>query len=184
MTDPLAKPATKYTKDANSNAAALINFDDDGDFRRAQQGLIATHETGRIELDGRAVWDTSSHDFLREGKQSPETVHPGLWRQGQLNALHGLFEVAEGVWQARGYDISNITFIETSNGWLIIDPLTTSSTAVSPLQITYWVSDQFMRSFIHTAILITLEVFLGLPLKKKLMQEMCESLLLKASLKK
>ena len=100
MTDPLAKPATKYTKDANSNAAALINFDDDGDFRRAQQGLIATHETGRIELDGRAVWDTSSHDFLREGKQSPETVHPGLWRQGQLNAIHGLFEVTEGVWQA------------------------------------------------------------------------------------
>ena len=80
MTDPLAKSATKYTKDANSNAAALINFDDDGDFRRAQQGLIATHETGRIELDGRAVWDTSSHDFLRDGKQSPETVHPGLWR--------------------------------------------------------------------------------------------------------
>ena len=75
MTDPLAKPATIYTKDANSNAAALINFDDDGDFRRAQQGLIATHETGRIELDGRAVWDTSSHDFLRDGKQSPETVH-------------------------------------------------------------------------------------------------------------
>ena len=50
MTDPLAKPATKYTKEANSYAAALINFDDDGDFRRAQQGLIATHETGRIEL--------------------------------------------------------------------------------------------------------------------------------------
>lgn len=135
MTDPLAKTATKYTKDANSNAAALINFDDDGDFRRAQQGLIATHETGRIELDGRAVWDTSSHDFLRKGKQSPETVHPGLWRQGQLNAIHGLFEVTEGVWQARGYDISNITFIETSNGWLIIDPLTTSSTAAACLAL-------------------------------------------------
>ena len=135
MTDPLAKPATKYTKDANANAAALINFDDDGDFRRAQQGLIATHETGRIELDERAVWDTSSHDFLREGKQSPETVHPGLWRQGQLNAIHGLFEVTEGVWQARGYDISNITFIETSNGWLIIDPLTTSSTAAACLAL-------------------------------------------------
>ncbi|MBE52798.1 MAG: hypothetical protein CL448_07170, partial [Acidimicrobiaceae bacterium] len=135
MTDPLAKPATKYTIDANSNAGALINFDDDSDFKRAQQGLIATHETGRIELDGRAVWDTSSHDFLREGKESPETVHPGLWRQGQLNALHGLFEVAEGVWQARGYDISNITFIETCNGWLIIDPLTTSSTAAACLAL-------------------------------------------------
>ena len=79
MTDPLAKPATKYTIEANRNAGAFINFDDDRDFKRAQQGLIATHETGRIELDGRAVWDTASHNFLREEKQSPETVHPGLW---------------------------------------------------------------------------------------------------------
>ena len=135
MDDPLANPATTHTIKANQSAGALINFDDDSDFERAQQGLIATHETGRIELDGRAVWDTASHDFLREGKPSPETVHPGLWRQGKLNAIHGLFEVAEGVWQARGYDISNITFLETSNGWLIIDPLTTSSTAEACLQL-------------------------------------------------
>ena len=135
MDDPLANPATTHTIKANQSAGALINFDDASDFERAQQGLIATHETGRIELDGKAVWDTASHDFLREGKPPPETVHPGLWRQGKLNAIHGLFEVAEGVWQARGYDISNITFLETSNGWLIIDPLTTSSTAEACLQL-------------------------------------------------
>ena len=69
MTDPLAKPATKYPIEANRNAGAFINFDDDRGFKRAQQGLIATHETGRIELDGRAVWDTASHNFLREEKQ-------------------------------------------------------------------------------------------------------------------
>ena len=45
MTDPLAKPATKYTIEANQNAGALINFDDVNDFKRAQQGLIATHQT-------------------------------------------------------------------------------------------------------------------------------------------
>ena len=135
MDDPLAKPATTHTINANQRAGALINFDDDSDFERAQQGLIATHETGRIELDGRAVWDTASHDFLRQGKPAPETVHPGLWRQGKLNAIHGLFEVAEGIWQARGYDISNITFMETPNGWLIIDPLTTSSTAEACLNL-------------------------------------------------
>ena len=135
MDDPLAKPATTHTIEANQGAGALINFDDGSDFERAQKGLIATHETGRIELDGRAVWDTASHDFLRQGKPAPETVHPGLWRQGKLNAVHGLFEVAEGVWQARGYDISNITFMETPNGWLIIDPLTTSSTAEACLNL-------------------------------------------------
>ena len=135
MDDPLAKPATTHTIKSNQSAGALINFDDGDDFERAQQGLIATHQTGRIELNGRAVWDTGSHDFLREEKPAPETVHPGLWRQGKLNAIHGLFEVAEGVWQARGYDISNITFLETPNGWLIIDPLTTSSTAEACLQL-------------------------------------------------
>ena len=135
MDDSLANPATTHTIESNRSAGALINFDDDSDFERAQRGLIATHETGRIELDGRAVWDTASHDFLREGKSAPETVHPGLWRQGKLNAIHGLFEVAEGVWQARGYDISNITFLETPNGWLIIDPLTTSSTAEACLNL-------------------------------------------------
>ena len=135
MDDPLAKPATPHTIEANRHAGALINFDDLNDFERAQRGLIATHETGRIELEGKAVWDTASHDFLRQGADAPETVHPGLWRQGGLNAVHGLFEVADGVWQARGYDISNITFLETPNGWLIIDPLTTSSTAEACLQL-------------------------------------------------
>ena len=65
----------------------------------------------------------------------PESVNPSLWRQAQLNAIHGLFEVQPGVWQARGYDISNITFIEGDNGWLVIDPLTTEGTAAACLAL-------------------------------------------------
>ncbi len=45
----------------------------------------------------------------RPQPDAPDTVHPSLWRQAQLNAIHGLFEVAPGIWQARGYDLSNIT---------------------------------------------------------------------------
>ena len=135
MDQSAPKPATDYTARSNYDAAALINFDDKSDFERARQGLIASHETGRIELDGRAVWDCSTHDFLRTDGPAPATVHPGLWRQGSLNAVHGLFEVADGVWQVRGYDISNITFLETTNGWFIIDPLTTSSTAAACLDL-------------------------------------------------
>ncbi|MSZ55660.1 MAG: MBL fold metallo-hydrolase, partial [Actinobacteria bacterium] len=59
----------------------------------------------------------------------PETVNPSLWRHARLNANHGLFEVADGVWQVRGYDISNITFIKGTEGWVVIDPLTTEATA-------------------------------------------------------
>ena len=141
--DPLApKDATLATATANHAVAANMAFDDEADLRRATHGLIAQLETGRIEWEGRMVWDTATHDFCRsadhqhpEFTQHPDTVNPSLWRQGQLNAIHGLFEVVPGVWQARGYDISNITFIAGDTGWVIIDPLTTETTAAACLQL-------------------------------------------------
>ncbi|MBT6446136.1 MAG: MBL fold metallo-hydrolase, partial [Acidimicrobiaceae bacterium] len=100
-----------------------------------RRGLVATHPTTVIGRDTGVAWDGTRHHYLRDGSEAPATVHPGLWRQGQLNAIHGLFEVGDGVWQARGYDISNITFIDTADGWLIIDPLTTTPTAAACLQL-------------------------------------------------
>ncbi len=127
------KPASTST--AAANTAAVLSFDDPGDFARASQGLIATHDTGRIAVGDHLVWDVSRHDFLRTDEPAPDTVHPGLWRQGKLNAIHGLFEVAENVWQARGYDLSNITFLAGDHGWVIIDPLTTAPTAKACLDL-------------------------------------------------
>ena len=132
--DALApKSATESTRRRNS--AAVVDFDDATDLAAAERGLVARHETGRIERDGRAVWDTAHHDFLRGDGDVPDTVHPGLWRQGRLNAIHGLFQVAEGVWQARGYDISNITFVAGENGWIVIDPLTAEECARACLEL-------------------------------------------------
>ena len=131
--DLTAKPATAFTKARNS--AAVVNFDDEADFDFASRGLIATHPTTVIGRDTGVAWDGTKHDYLRDGSPAPDTVHPGLWRQGQLTAIHGLFEVGEGVWQARGYDLSNITFIDTDDGWLIIDPLTTEPTARACLDL-------------------------------------------------
>ena len=74
--------------------------------------------------EGRRVFDIGAYEFLREGAPAPETVNPNLWRHAVLNAHHGLFEVTRGVWQVRGYDISNITFIRGSSGWIVVDPLT------------------------------------------------------------
>ena len=127
------KPASSFTHARNS--AAVIDFDDGVDFTAAAHGLVAQHPTGRIDRAGRPVWDVAHHDFLRTDDPAPATVHPGLWRQGRLNAVHGLFEVAEGVWQARGYDLSNITFIAADSGWLIIDPLTSEETARACLEL-------------------------------------------------
>ena len=86
--------------------------------------LVAEHPTGTIHTPLGVVWDVNRYAFIEPGSTNPDTVHPSLWRQAQLNGIHGLFEVAPGIWQARGYDISNITFIAGETGWIIIDPLT------------------------------------------------------------
>jgi alkyl sulfatase BDS1-like metallo-beta-lactamase superfamily hydrolase len=129
------KLASEHTVAAHTAAVSILSFDDASDFARAERGLVAQHPTGVITLDGGVVWDNARHDFVRESQESPDTVHPGLWRQSRLNMLHGLFEVADGVWQARGYDISNITFIAGETGWVIIDPLTTAATAAACLEL-------------------------------------------------
>src|SRR3712207_5286491 len=102
------KDATNHTRALN--AAALPPFDE-SDFERASRGLVAQHSTGVIEggAFGIPAWDVQRHAFVQRGSTNPDTVHPSLWRQAQLNGIHGLFEVAPGIWQARGYDISNVT---------------------------------------------------------------------------
>ena len=121
------KPASVHTKAKNSTVTPPS---DAGDFDRAKRGFIASLPTGRItDAAGRMVADVNRYDFIRAGGPAPETVNPSLWRHAQLNAHHGLFEVADGVWQVRGYDISNITFIKGTEGWVVIDPLTTEATA-------------------------------------------------------
>lgn len=131
--DPTPRAASKHTRNSNARAAAALSFDDPGDWERARRGLVATIESGRIALGDHTVWDVANHDFVRDSEAPPESVHPGLWRQARLNCIHGLFQVAEGVWQARGYDIANVTFIAGTQGWVVIDPLTTASTAAACL---------------------------------------------------
>ena len=87
------KDASELTVAANTAASAMISFDDEADFQRAQQGLLATLPGATVAIDDHVVWDCARYDFLRNTDKSPDTVHPGLWRQGRLNAIHGLFEV-------------------------------------------------------------------------------------------
>ena len=129
MTAP--KPATDHTRRAN--APRNLGMDDQ-DFDRARRGRIAQHSTGVIEGPLGVAWDTSRHSYVIDAEQ-PDTVHPSLWRQAQLNAEHGLFSVADKVWQVRGYDISNITFIEGASGWIVIDPLTVEPAARAALEL-------------------------------------------------
>lgn len=128
------KDATDHTRAAN--APVDLPFDP-ADFDRASRGLVAQHPTGVIEAPGGrgAVWDINRYDFVEAGSPNPDTVNPSLWRQAQLNNIHGLFEVAPGIWQARGYDISNITFVAGDTGWIVIDPLTVEPCARACLDL-------------------------------------------------
>ncbi len=120
------KPASEHTRAHNASRDLGM---DPADFDRASRGLVARHPTGRIEGAWGTAWDINRYDFIVAGSTNPDTVHPSLWRQAQLNNVHGLFEVAPGVWQARGYDISNVTFVAGERGWIVIDPLTVEGCA-------------------------------------------------------
>ncbi|MEM7379467.1 MAG: alkyl sulfatase dimerization domain-containing protein, partial [Pseudomonadota bacterium] len=83
--------------------------------------------------DGGVAWDLGWFDFL-DGP-CPDTVNPSLWRHAQLNALSGLFEVCDGVWQLRACDYANMTVVRGDTGWILIDPLMTAETAAAALQL-------------------------------------------------
>jgi alkyl sulfatase BDS1-like metallo-beta-lactamase superfamily hydrolase len=123
--DYSSKPASEHTRALHASAASPL---DPEDFTRAQRGFIASLEDTKItDALGRTAGDIGRYDFLQG--DAPDTVHPNLWRHAKLNVNHGLFEVTEGVWQVRGYDISNITFIKSNTGWIVVDPLTVEATA-------------------------------------------------------
>lgn len=126
--------ATSHTVAANQAAGKRVP--DASDLERVQRGHVASlNEAAITSPEGKRVFGIAAYDFLREGAPAPETVNPNLWRHAVLNAHHGLFKVAEGVWQVRGYDISNITFIRGQSGWIVIDPLTSEHTARVSLQL-------------------------------------------------
>ncbi len=128
------KPATPATIAAQRAAAAALPADDGRDAEFAQRGFIATRTDPVIKAaDGRVVWNLAAYDFV--GGASPGTVHPSLWRHMGLLRQHGLFKVSEGLWQVRGFDLSNMTLIAGKTGWIVIDPLTTREAAAAALEL-------------------------------------------------
>ncbi|MEZ5093098.1 alkyl/aryl-sulfatase [Nocardioides sp.] len=109
-------------------------FADTQDFEDARRGLIASLDPGVIHADdGRVVWDNDAYSFL--SGEAPDSVNPSLWRQSQLASMQGLFEVVAGIYQVRGFDLSNITFVEGDTGVIVIDPLISAETAAAALAL-------------------------------------------------
>ncbi len=117
------KPASAATLQANAKTRAALPTDDGRDLTFANQGFIATR-TDPIIRDAKGVplLNLDAYEFVKG--TAPPTVNPSLWRHAGLLAKHGLFKVGEGIWQVRGFDISNMTLIAGKTGWIIVDPLT------------------------------------------------------------
>ena len=121
---------SQATLAANAAVQELLEGADQQDFEDARRGLIAADPGLRVTAaDGGLVWDLGANAFI-EGN-APGSVNPSLWRQARLNNIHGLFEVTDGIYQIRGYDLSNMTLIEGGTGWIVVDPLTARETAVA-----------------------------------------------------
>src|SRR5262245_29272306 len=103
------KAATPAIVEQQARIRARLPFHDTQDFEDARRGLVAPLDGAVHADDGRVVWDNSTYDFL-EG-ECPDTVNPSLWRQSQLVSTGGLFEVVPGIYQVRGMDLSNISFV-------------------------------------------------------------------------
>lgn len=129
------KDATKATISVNNQVKADLPFNDKKDFENAQKGFIAKQDVVTIKNDnGDVVWDLEAYKkYISLDKPSPNTVNPSLWRNAQLNMINGLFEVTDGIYQVRGYDLSNITFIKGDKGWIVFDPLISQETAKAAL---------------------------------------------------
>ncbi len=130
-----AKDAAQATRAAQDAAREGLPLADTIDFDDAKRGLVGPLPAAPITAaDGRVVWDPAAYAFL-DAETAPPTVHPALWRQARLNAIAGLFQVTDRIYQVRGADLSNMTIVEGDKGLILIDVLTTVETARAALAL-------------------------------------------------
>lgn len=141
---------TSQTIEKNKAVAKELPLDDQQDFEDAKRGLIASAQDLKIMTeDGEVLRDAREFSFLQGSV--PDSVNPSLWRQARLNNIIGLFEVTPGIWQVRGFDISDMTIIQGKTGWIIVDTLTTKETARAALDFArQHLKPQPIRAIIYT----------------------------------
>ncbi|MBS0189244.1 MAG: MBL fold metallo-hydrolase [Planctomycetes bacterium] len=120
---PKGKAPSKYTREILERAKATLPFADTRDFEEQQRGLIAKMKDMQIPSDlGHPAWDMQRFQFLDQQAEF-DSIHPSLLRQSRLNNNYGLYEVVPGIYQVRGFDLSDISFVRGKSGWIVIDPL-------------------------------------------------------------
>lgn len=130
----MASKVLEATREYNAAFRDRLGLSDKPLPEAASRGKIADlPQEGISRPDGGLAWNPAWFDFLEA--ECPDTVNPALWRHAQLNAISGLFEVAQDVWQVRAADYANMTIIAGKTGWIIVDPLLTRETAQASLKL-------------------------------------------------
>ena len=130
------KGATSYTAEINSAVYSLLDFEDTGEYENATRGLIEAPEVLELkDAEGNVIWSQEAYSFLDDYETAPDTVNPSLWENTRNNHAYGLFEVVEGIYQVRGYDMANLTLIEGDTGWIVFDPLMSVECTQAAMQL-------------------------------------------------
>jgi len=133
--DPKGKPPSSFTLEVLKQAAATLPFADKQDFEEQKKGFIAPAESTKIMADdGHVAWDMERFQFLN-GSTGFGSVDSSLHRISVLNMNYGLYEVIPGIYQVRGFDLADISFVRGKKGWIVIDPLTSAEPARAALQL-------------------------------------------------
>ena len=132
---PKGKMPSQFTIELQNGLRKSLPFEDRRDFEEARKGFIAAPPYRQIMAEaGHVAWDIGKYDFLLEEGKDFDSIHPSLQRVAILNMNYGLFEVVPGIYQVRGYDLANISFIKGKTGWIVFDPLTAKETAAAALK--------------------------------------------------
>ena len=130
------KPATEFTAAANAAVYDQLDFNDRQEYEFATRGLIAAPETLElVDEDGSVIWSQAAYAFLDEYEEAPDSVNPSLWENTRNNHAYGLFEVCEGIYQVRGYDMANLTVVKGDTGWIVFDPLMSVECSQAAMQL-------------------------------------------------
>ena len=130
------KPATDFTAKANAAVYDELDFDDKREYEFATRGLIDAPETLELkDEDGTILWSQEAYAFLDDYEKAPDSVNPSLWENTKNNHAYGLFEVTDGIYQVRGYDMANLTVVKGDTGWIVFDTLMSVECSQAAMQL-------------------------------------------------
>lgn len=131
-----SKGASEYTVQVNSAIYSVLDFENTQEAEFAVRGLIDAPEALELtDESGNIIWSQKAYAFLSDYEKAPDTVNPSLWENTKNNHAYGLFEVTDGIYQVRGYDMANLTVIKGDTGWIVFDPLMSTECSAAAMQL-------------------------------------------------